>query len=178
MVKTPCGTTCCGAHTTSEGDGLRFGGGVGWPATLAAGWATAFACLHFFWALGGERGLAVSAGEQLASERPAWFVAGGLWGVGLVCLLGAVMALALRSRGVRGWSRRALYLLGLSISVLLLARGVLIEVLLITGASATSGVSSAQKFWSLTVWNPWFILGGVLFGLAARGFGRATVDRN
>ncbi|MEU4888522.1 MULTISPECIES: class I SAM-dependent methyltransferase [Streptomyces] len=51
--------------------------------SLAAGWATVFAGLPFFRALGREMGLDVSSGERLASERPAWFVAGGPWGVGL-----------------------------------------------------------------------------------------------
>jgi hypothetical protein len=84
-----------------------------WYGYLAAGWATVFAGAHFFWALGGETGLDISAGQRLADERPGWFVAGGLWGVG-----------------------------------------------------------PAQKFWTLALWNPWFILGGVLFAPAARSFGK------
>lgn len=39
---------------------------------VAAGWATLFAALHFFWALGGSAGLATSAGVELATERPDW----------------------------------------------------------------------------------------------------------
>ncbi|MFF4227632.1 DUF3995 domain-containing protein [Streptomyces sp. NPDC001820] len=144
---------------------------------LAAGWSVIFAGLHFFWALGGEVGLDVSAGEQLASERPTWFVAGGLWGIGLLCLVGAAVALGLQRRGAHGRRWRALRLLGLAICVLLLVRGVLVEVLLIAGVSTVGEVSAAQKFWTLAVWNPWFILGGVLFGLAARSFGRGMTDR-
>lgn len=136
-----------------------------------------FAGLHCFWALGGEVGLDVSAGEELASERPAWFVAGGLWGVGLLCLVGAAVALGLRRRGVHGRRWRALRLLGQAICVLLLVRGVVVEVLLIAGVSTVGEVSAAQKFWTLAVWNPWFILGGALFGLASRGFGKAMADR-
>ena len=122
-------------------------------------------------------GLDVSSGERLASERPAWFVAGGLWGVGFLCLIGAAVALGLRRRGVRGRRWRLLQLLGYGISALLLVRGVLIEVLLLFGVSAVGEVSAAQKFWTLAVWNPWFILGGVLFGLAARDFGRGMANR-
>jgi len=144
---------------------------------LAAGWAGIFAGLHFYWALGGEVGLDVSSGERLASERPAWFVAGGLWGVGFLCLIGSAVALGLQRRGVHGRRWRMLRLLGLAICGLLLVRGVLIEVLLVFGVSAVGEVSAAQKFWTLAVWNPWFILGGVLFGLAARSFGKGVVDR-
>lgn len=122
-------------------------------------------------------GLDVSSGERLASERPAWFVAGGLWGVGFLCLIGSAVALGLQRRGVHGRRWRMLQLLGLAICLLLLVRGVLVEVLLIAGVSTVGEVSAAQKFWTFAVWNPWFILGGVLFGLAARSFGKGMVDR-
>ncbi|WP_433453948.1 DUF3995 domain-containing protein [Streptomyces sp. CA-142005] len=144
---------------------------------LAAGWAAAFAGLHFFWALGGQVGLDVSSGKRLASERPAWFVAGGLWGVGLMCLVGAAVAIGLQRRGVHGHRWRVLRWLGVAICVLLLVRGLLVEALLIAGVSAVGEVSAAQKFWTLALWNPWFILGGLLFGLAARGFGKGMASR-
>ncbi|MHC5703500.1 DUF3995 domain-containing protein [Streptomyces tirandamycinicus] len=132
----------------------------------------AFAGLHFFWALGGEVGLDVSSGERLASERPTWFVAGGLWGVGVLCLIGAAVAIGLQRRGVLGRGWRALHWLGVAICVLLLARGLLVEVLLIAGVPAVGEISAAQRFWTLALWNPWFILGGCAFGLAARSFGK------
>ncbi|NNJ05544.1 DUF3995 domain-containing protein [Streptomyces sp. PKU-MA01144] len=159
---------------------LRFSASR-WYGYLAASWAVAFAGLHFFWALGGEAGLEVSSGERLASERPAWFVAGGLWGVGFLCLIGAAVAIGLQRRGVRGWRWRVLRWLGVAVCALLLTRGLAIEVLLIAGVSATGEISDAQKFWTLTLWNPWFVLGGVLFGLAAHSFGKGmagcTADR-
>ncbi len=148
-----------------------------WWAYLAAAWATVFAGLHFFWALGGEAGLEVSAGERLASERPAWFVAGGLWGVGLLCLAGAAVALGLSRRGVHGLRWRALRWLGVGIGGLLLVRGLLVEMLLLAGASAVGAVGAAQEFWTLVLWNPWFVLGGALFAPAAHRFGTAMAAR-
>ncbi|GGO33250.1 hypothetical protein GCM10012286_00570 [Streptomyces lasiicapitis] len=44
---------------------------------LACLWAAAFAGVHFYWAVGGDVGLSVSAGP-LATERPLWFVVAGL----------------------------------------------------------------------------------------------------
>ncbi|MFF0449014.1 DUF3995 domain-containing protein [Streptomyces sp. NPDC004609] len=159
------------SHKSGHGDKLRSSGSR-WHGYLAFGWATIFAGVHFFWALGGEDGLDISAGKQLAVERPDWFVVGGLWAVGFLCLAGALVALGLRRRGVHGRPWTLLKLLGSGIGVLLLVRGIGVETLLITGASGVDGVSSAQKFWTLALWNPWFILGGVLFSLAAWSFGK------
>ena len=47
---------------------------------VATAWATLFAVLHLYWALGGAWGLAESAGPRLAADRPGWFVALGLYG--------------------------------------------------------------------------------------------------
>ncbi|MFF1651731.1 DUF3995 domain-containing protein [Streptomyces sp. NPDC058240] len=64
-------------------------------------WAAAFAGLHFYWAVGGDVGLSISAGP-LATERPLWFVVAGLWGVGALCLLGALLAWLLARSRLRG----------------------------------------------------------------------------
>ncbi|WP_299952516.1 DUF3995 domain-containing protein [uncultured Modestobacter sp.] len=138
----------------------------GW---VAAGWAVAFAVLHVFWALGGSVGLASSAGDRLAAERPGWFVAGGLWGVAVLLLVAAGLAVAL----ARARRRRLLVLAGAAVGLLLLLRGVGIEVLLLSGAyDGNAAMSDAQRHWSLVLWNPWFVLGGLAFLLAAR---RSTV---
>lgn len=136
-----------------------------------------FAAAHVFWALGGEVGLDISAGEQLATERPAWFVVGGLWGVALLCLVGALVGLGLSRRGVRGGPWRLLRLVGWGVGALLLVRGIGVELLIIAGVYQVDSVSAAQKFWTLALWNPWFILGGVLFGLAALHFGKDRADQ-
>ncbi|PBC85861.1 MULTISPECIES: DUF3995 domain-containing protein [unclassified Streptomyces] len=141
------------------------------PSTLwgriACGWAVAFAGLHFYWAVGGEVGLNVSAGP-LAAERPLWFVVAGLWGVGVLCLLGALLARQLARSGPRGVPAPPARWLGWGISALLLARGIGIEVLLLAGATyLDASVSAEQRTWTLALWNPWFIAGGVAFGLAA-----------
>ncbi|MFF7698749.1 DUF3995 domain-containing protein [Streptomyces lydicus] len=140
------------------------------PSTLwgriACLWAAVFAGLHFYWAVGGEVGLSVSAGP-LGATRPLWFVVAGLWGVGALCLLGALLAWLLarpRLRGVPGLLARWL---GWGVSALLLARGIGIEVLLLTNATdLNTAVSVGQRAWTLVLWNPWFIAGGLAFGLA------------
>ncbi|MBL1108845.1 DUF3995 domain-containing protein [Streptomyces sp. 5-8] len=133
---------------------------------LACWWAVAFAGLHFYWALGGDVGLSVSAGP-LAAERPLWFVVAGLWGVGALCLLGALLAWLLARSRLRGVPALLARWQGWGVSALLLARGIGVEVLLLTDTSHLSAsVSVGQRAWTLALWNPWFIAGGVAFALA------------
>lgn len=146
---------------------------------LAAAWALLFAALHFYWALGGEAGLASSAGAELAARRPLWFVVAGLWGVGSLLVAGAGLAAVLtrRVRGPLGW---LVEVAGWAVSLLLLLRGVGLEVLLLGGFyRSNTALTPSQVQLSLVLWNPWFILGGLAFALAsrtARGL-RADVPR-
>lgn len=134
---------------------------------LACLWASVFAGLHFYWAVGGEVGLGISAGP-LATERPLWFVVAGLWGVGALCLLGALLARLLAGSRLRGVPALLARWLGWGVSALLLARGIGIEVLLLTHTThLDTSVSVGQRVWTLALWNPWFIAGGLAFGLAA-----------
>ncbi|MYW15755.1 DUF3995 domain-containing protein [Streptomyces sp. SID2955] len=58
--------------------------------------------------------------------------------------------------------------LGWGVSALLLVRGIGIEVLLLTDAThPDTSVSEEQRTWTLALWNPWFVVGGLAFGLAA-----------
>ncbi|MGV4925904.1 DUF3995 domain-containing protein [Streptomyces sp. BHT-5-2] len=140
---------------------------------VACAWAVAFAGLHFSWALGGNWGLSVSAGP-LAVERPVWFVAVGLWGVGVLCLAGGVLGWLLARPRPRGLAGRAVKALGWCVCAVLLARGIAVEILLLADtAGEWVGISPAQRLWTLLLWNPWFLVGGLAFGLATRGFGRA-----
>ncbi|MFG2222822.1 DUF3995 domain-containing protein [Streptomyces sp. NPDC048644] len=139
---------------------------------IACAWAVAFAVLHFYWALGGSWGLSVSAGP-LAEERPGWFVAVGLWGVGLLCLVGGSLGWLLAGPRPRRPAGRVITALGWCACAVLLARGILIEALLLTDAAGQEiNVSPQQRLWTLLLWNPWFLVGGLAFGLAAWKSGR------
>ncbi|MFD8197543.1 DUF3995 domain-containing protein [Streptomyces wuyuanensis] len=139
---------------------------------IACGWAVSFAALHFYWGLGGDVGLGVSAGT-LASERPLWFVVAGLWGVGGLCLLGGGLARLLTRSDLRRTPAALVRWVGWGVSAVLLTRGIGVEVLLLTGAAPVdASVSEEQRAWSLALWNPWFIAGGLAFGLATLRAGR------
>ena len=116
------------------------------------------------WALG----LAESAGRELAAERPLWFVAAGLYGVALALVAAAGLGVLLARSPLTGRAGPLLPLLGAGVAVLLLVRAVGIQALLLTDAGYGGGaVSPAQRWWTLLLWNPWFLFGGLLFGLAA-----------
>ncbi|MFH8589634.1 DUF3995 domain-containing protein [Streptomyces celluloflavus] len=145
----------------------------GWWGRIASAWAVAFAGLHFYWALGGSWGLSVSAGP-LAEERPGWFVAVGLWGVGLLCLVGGGLGWLLGRPWPRGLAGRAVKVLGWCVCAVLLVRGIAVEGLLLADTAGQEiAVSPEQRLWTLLLWNPWFLIGGLVFGLAARELGRS-----
>ncbi len=128
----------------------------------------------FYWALGGSWGLSVSAGP-LAVERPGWFVVVGLWGVGMLCLVGGVLGWLLARPRPRSLAGRAVKALGWCVCAVLLVRGIAVELLLLTAtAGQETGVSPEQRLWTLVLWNPWFLVGGLVFGMAARQFGRVS----
>ena len=138
-----------------------------WSGRLAAAWALLFALLHVFWALGGSWLLASSAGSTLAEDRPMWFVVLGLWGVAVVLLAGAALGLALARSRASGRATRLGAFLGCLTGACLLLRGVAVEVVLRTGAGGVAdNVGEAHTRMSLLLWNPWFVLGGLLFVVA------------
>lgn len=146
--------------------------GPGLWGRIACAWAVTFAVLHFFWALGGSWGLSVSAGP-LAEEQPGWFVAVGLWGVGLLCLVGGGLGLLLGRPLSDGPAGRMLKAFGWCVCAALVVRAIGIEVLLLADSAGQEiAVSPEQRLWTLLLWNPWFLIGGLAFGLAARGAGR------
>ncbi|MEV6317044.1 DUF3995 domain-containing protein [Streptomyces sp. NPDC051776] len=143
---------------------------------VACAWGVAFAGLHLYWAVGGDVGLSVSAGPELATRRPAWFVMAGLWGGGALCVLGAALGWVLaREQPRNALVRRAVGGLGWAVAAVLLLRAVTIEVLLLTDVTHLSNaIEPDQRFWTLALWNPWFVTGGLSFALAALSLRRAS----
>jgi Protein of unknown function (DUF3995) len=141
---------------------------------LAAAWCVLFAVLHMYWAVGGSVGLASSAGADLAARRPWWFVLGGLWAVALMLLVGAGFSI-----GLTRWRRRpgrVVAALGWFGGGLLLARGLVLEAALAIRASGLSAAVSGQEVrWSLLLWNPWFVVGGMVMLLATYQFARSRI---
>ncbi len=141
-----------------------------WPAYAACAWTLVFAAVHVYWALGGTVGL--PPGFTVSMNR-ALFV------IDLVSIplsgVGALLALTL----VRPWGRRfprGMLLTaawGVCTLMLLHAAPTLIEGGLIATGLVANDLSAEDRL-SLVLYEPWFLIGGTLFGTAAWCYGRAS----
>lgn len=150
-----------------------------WSAFAAAGWAFVFAAMSFYWAVGGTLG-GETIGESIAgpaARREPWMVA-VLWITGALKALAGVFALAL----VEPWGRRlprrlmrALAWIGggglLLYSVALLVQHGLMAAGVIERASS---LSATELRWHVFFWDPFWLLGGILFTAAAYEYGRGA----
>ncbi|MFH9958506.1 DUF3995 domain-containing protein [Streptomyces roseolus] len=87
--------------------------------------------------------------------------------MGGLCLLGSALAGLLTRCDLRSTPATVTRWLGRCVSAVLLTRGNGLEVMLLTGIGPVdTAVGEEQRNWSLALWNPWFVAGGIAFGLA------------
>ncbi|WP_161605619.1 DUF3995 domain-containing protein [Natrialba asiatica] len=135
-----------------------------WPGYAAGAWALLFTLPHVYWALGGTLGL---AGRSMTGTLllvnlvaiPLLFLAAGV-ALGTVTLWGRIIPRWMLLSAVWG------------VSLILGARG--IGGLVQRGLSG--GHDGSQSLLSLIA-DPWFVLGGVLFGMAAATYSRKSSVR-
>lgn len=136
-------------------------------------WSFVFAALSFYWALGGTFLSNTQSPQILALTAEPWFLA-VVWLTGFLKDLAGLLALSLVQRWGETfpvWLRRAaVWGVGLLLTFYsganLGARGLMALGILETPAS----MRSAAATWHLILWDPWFLLGGVLFLAAAWHF--------
>jgi hypothetical protein len=136
----------------------------------------------FYWALGGTAGLDTVGGaiEELARTRDPAGVALGI-AAGVLKVAGGLLALAL----VRPWGlavpRRLLLCVAWAASMVLTAYGgllVAVGTLVLTGVLGPSGpVDRTALRWHVMVWDLWFLVWGLLLGVAAWHYGRQSRGR-
>jgi Protein of unknown function (DUF3995) len=153
-----------------------------WAAYAAAAWAFLFAVPSFYWAAGGEIALDTLAVEleRDARERDSGTVA-LTWFTGALKVVGGLVALSL----VRPWGARIprrlrlVAALGAGVGLALYgAAGLVEKILMETGAiNVSAPFGSDRVIWYLLLWDPYWLLGGILFLLAALRFRRARVAR-
>ena len=152
-----------------------------WAGFAACVWSLVFAAMSFYWAAGGTIGIETQAEPiQSAARNPdARFVA-LLWATGMLKVAGAVVALALVQRWGRIIPRRMLLAAGWIAGVGMLLYG---GVNFVVGAVVAllraidvleTPADTAAFWWHLLLWDPWWMVGGVLFSLAAWTYQRRS----
>lgn len=152
-----------------------------WLAGAAVVWATLFGLMSLFWGgvglwgsdslISGRFGAGIIgyAIEQQALDREPSFIA-LLWITGILKLCLDLVALAL----VRPWGQRSRRLWRLAawiagVGMILYGAGNGIEHLLMWRdvIATPEGLGEQAVGWHLALWDPWWLLGGVLFTLLA-----------
>jgi len=139
-------------------------------AYAACAWSFVFAALSCYWALGGTVGsetvsLAI---VQLARAHDPWVYA-ALWLSALLKIISGVVVLAL----VQPWGSRIprwlLLMLAWGAGTLLFVHGGLFFVVGVLALSGTIRVGTPLLMlrWYTFLWGPWWLLGSILFLLAA-----------
>jgi hypothetical protein len=135
--------------------------------------------MSFYWAAGGTIGIETQAEsiQSAARDPDARFVA-LVWATGVIKVGGALLALAF----VQGWGRmiprRLLLVAGWVAGMGMLLYG---GINFIAGACVAllgaidvieSPAGTSAFWWHLLLWDPWWMLGGALFGVAVWIFQR------
>jgi hypothetical protein len=161
------------------GPGLTAGRATAWAACAAFALALLSAVPSFYWALGGTAGLDTVGGtiEELGRAHDPRAAALGA-GAGIVKLAGGLLALALVRPWGRAVPRRLLLGAAWAASIVLTGYGgllVAVGALVLTGVISPSGpVDRTALRWHVLVWDMWFLVWGLLLGVAAWHHGRAT----
>jgi hypothetical protein len=150
-------------------------------AWVAAAWGVLFAVPSFIWATGHTAGATSTVSPQLvakARDGVTWFLV-VLWLSGFLKLFASAVAVALtRPRSTR--VGRFAAFCGAGAAVLLTGHGLLFVV---GGALVESGAVHGKPDvvsllrWYLYLWGPYFVLGGVAFGMATLWYLRRAADR-
>jgi hypothetical protein len=153
----------------------------GWRAvTLGAAWAAAalgfvvglaYAAVSVYWAAGGTGLLDTVGGAFGSAGRPAEAAMRiGLWAVVVAKIAAAVLpVLALGRSPARAW-QRSIWLLAWAEAVVLTSYGLVLTIpgLLIQAGVLHPGRGADHRAleWHAYLWDPWFLLWGLLVGAA------------
>ena len=153
-----------------------------WAAYAACALALLSAVPSFYWALGGTAGLDTLGGtiEELGRAHDPRGVALGAV-AGILKVAGGLLALALVRPWGRAVPRRLLLGAAWAASVVLTGYGgllVAVGALVLTGVVSPAGpVDRTALRWHVLVWDLWFLVWGLLLGVAAWHSGREARDR-
>jgi hypothetical protein len=173
---------------TRTGSGQPGPAAAGWPAAgivtayAAAILAFGYALMSLYWALGGHALISTVGGyaEQFARRGGALPVLAA-FAVMLAKVAGGLLALALVCRWGRAVPRGWLLIASIGASLLLVVYGglnVLLGGLVLAGVIHPGGsVDRGALRWHVGVWDLWFLVWGIVLGLAAVSYRRRMPTR-
>lgn len=151
-----------------------------WAAYAACAWALAFAAVSFYWAAGGTAGIdsiGPALTQPVLARHPGWVAI--MWATGVLKVALALLALAL----VRPWRRllprwlllAAAWVAGAIMLVYEGAASLIQHALMVAGVIATpAGLGETAARWHLVLWDPWWLVGGILFVAATWQYQRRS----
>src|SRR5215467_1956030 len=139
-------------------------------AYAACGWAFVFAALSVYWALGGTA-LSDSISPtivQLARAHVPWVIA-VLWISAILKVFSGFVALALVQPWGKMVPRWILLILAWGAGTLFFVHGGLFFAVGLLALSGAIHVSTPETLlhWYTFLWGPWWLIGGILFPIAA-----------
>lgn len=147
-----------------------------WAAYLACFWAMLFALMSFYWAAGGTFGVNTLGRTIQALAHDPGFIA-IVWLTGIAKVVGGLFALTLARSWATwlpaGWKATLAWLGGIGLT---LYGGVqlLVEGLVLAGVVHVNGPIDWQGMrWHVWLWDPWWLLGGIFYLLAAWQYQRS-----
>lgn|SRR5215216_266005 len=152
--------------------GTANGRSGAWAGYAACVLALLYAAVSFYWAAGGTAGLGTLGGqlEELGRARDQGIIALVL-ATGVLKVVAGVLALALVRPWGRALPRRVLLAAAWGGALLLTLYGgvlVTVEGLVVGGVITPPGpVDWRALRWHLFLWDPWFLVWGLLLGVAA-----------
>lgn len=159
------------AKRMSERDRGKTMGAGRWPVYAAIGWTVLFAGMSFYWAMGGMLGTRSLGGaiyEKALHPDPSFRLV--VWATGFVKLAGVLPLAGLLAAGIGPALRKGLSLLCVIAGVLMALYG---SANVVTIALAAFGVldfdlETYAIVWRLAFWEPFWVLGGILYVVAGR----------
>ncbi|TVX96311.1 DUF3995 domain-containing protein [Cohnella terricola] len=144
-----------------------------WPIIAGMIWSFVFALMSFYWACGGMIGAATLGGEiyQMALSRQPDFIK-ILWLTGVVKVVGGVLLWMMLSDWKHDFIRKSIYYAAFTSGILLFVYGLanFATIFLSIINVLELKIESEARWWRLLFWEPYWMLGGILFFISSKRF--------
>lgn len=144
---------------------------LAWFAYAAAAWSFIFALISFYWAAGGTIGLNTLGDEINSLKGNAWFTT-FVWLTGILKVAAGLIALSLvglfRVKNMHRLINIAAWGIGIFLTLYSGANLAARAAMKLGWLVSPETMHSAAAYWHLVLWDPFWLLGGVLFLGCAR----------